>query len=95
MPAGRENQFQRGDRNTALLQARERPLRHRFNDVGVYFLDEPEAALSFHSCLGLTSAARHQAPRRESDHHRDALAAFGVVAGGDVAADRRRRNFKS
>ncbi len=24
-------------------------LRHRFNDVGVYFLDEPEAALSFHS----------------------------------------------
>jgi predicted ATPase len=30
-------------------------LRHRFNDVGVYFLDEPEAALSFHSCLGLLS----------------------------------------
>jgi predicted ATPase len=30
-------------------------LRHRFNDVGVYFLDEPEAALSFHSCLGLVS----------------------------------------
>jgi predicted ATPase len=30
-------------------------LRHRFSDVGVYFLDEPEAALSFHSCLGLLS----------------------------------------
>ena len=30
-------------------------LRHRFEDVGVYFLDEPEAALSFHSCLGLVS----------------------------------------
>ena len=30
-------------------------LRHRFGDVGVYFLDEPEAALSFHSCLGLLS----------------------------------------
>jgi predicted ATPase len=28
-------------------------LRHRFADVGVYFLDEPEAALSFRSCLGL------------------------------------------
>ena len=30
-------------------------LRHRFEDVGVYFLDEPEAALSFQSCLGLIS----------------------------------------
>jgi predicted ATPase len=30
-------------------------LRHRFGDVGVYFLDEPEAALSFRSCLGLVS----------------------------------------
>ena len=30
-------------------------LRHRFTDVGVYFLDEPEAALSFRSCLGLVS----------------------------------------
>ena len=30
-------------------------LRHRFNEQGVYFLDEPEAALSFHSCLGLVS----------------------------------------
>jgi predicted ATPase len=28
-------------------------LRHRFADPGVYFLDEPEAALSFRSCLGL------------------------------------------
>jgi predicted ATPase len=28
-------------------------LRHRFTDPGVYFLDEPEAALSFQSCLGL------------------------------------------
>ena len=28
-------------------------LRHRFNEQGVYFLDEPEAALSFQSCLGL------------------------------------------
>lgn len=28
-------------------------LRHRFEDVGVYFLDEPEAALSFRSCLAL------------------------------------------
>ncbi|HYQ00519.1 MAG TPA: AAA family ATPase [Polyangiaceae bacterium] len=30
-------------------------LRHRFNDQGVYFLDEPEAALSFQSCLSLLS----------------------------------------
>lgn len=30
-------------------------LKHRFEDVGVYFLDEPEAALSFQSCLGLVS----------------------------------------
>lgn len=30
-------------------------LRYRFEDVGVYFLDEPESALSFHSCLGLLS----------------------------------------
>ena len=30
-------------------------LRYRFEDVGVYFLDEPESALSFHSCLGLVS----------------------------------------
>lgn len=30
-------------------------LRHRFDEVGVYFLDEPEAALSFQSCLGLVS----------------------------------------
>ncbi len=28
-------------------------LRHRFSDVGMYFMDEPEAALSFTSCLGL------------------------------------------
>lgn len=28
-------------------------LRHRFNEPGVYFLDEPEAALSFTSALGL------------------------------------------
>jgi predicted ATPase len=28
-------------------------LEHRFEEVGVYFLDEPEAALSFRSCLGL------------------------------------------
>jgi predicted ATPase len=28
-------------------------LRHRFDEQGVYFLDEPEAALSFHSSLGL------------------------------------------
>jgi predicted ATPase len=28
-------------------------LRHRFHDVGVYFLDEPEAALSFQSSLAL------------------------------------------
>jgi predicted ATPase len=28
-------------------------LRLRFDEVGVYFLDEPEAALSFQSCLGL------------------------------------------
>jgi predicted ATPase len=28
-------------------------LRHRFADVGVYFMDEPEAALSFRSVLGL------------------------------------------
>jgi predicted ATPase len=30
-------------------------LRHRFDEQGVYFLDEPEAALSFHSCLGLVA----------------------------------------
>jgi predicted ATPase len=30
-------------------------LRHRFSDVGVYFMDEPEAALSFTSCLGLVA----------------------------------------
>jgi predicted ATPase len=30
-------------------------LRHRFEDVGVYFLDEPEAALSFQSSLALLS----------------------------------------
>jgi predicted ATPase len=29
--------------------------RHRLADVGVYFLDEPEAALSFQSCLGLVA----------------------------------------
>jgi predicted ATPase len=28
-------------------------LRHRFGDVGVYLLDEPESALSFRSCLAL------------------------------------------
>jgi predicted ATPase len=28
-------------------------LRHRFSDPGVYFLDEPEAALSFQSSLAL------------------------------------------
>lgn len=28
-------------------------LRQRFAEVGVYFLDEPESALSFRSCLGL------------------------------------------
>lgn len=38
-------------------------LRHRFPDVGVYFLDEPEAALSFRSCLGLI--ALFDAMRRE------------------------------
>jgi predicted ATPase len=30
-------------------------LRQRFADVGMYFMDEPEAALSFRSCLGLIS----------------------------------------
>jgi predicted ATPase len=30
-------------------------LRLRFADIGVYFMDEPEAALSFSSCLGLVS----------------------------------------
>jgi predicted ATPase len=29
--------------------------RHRFDEPGVYFLDEPEAALSFQSCLALLS----------------------------------------
>ena len=28
-------------------------MKHRFDEVGVYFLDEPESALSFRSCLGL------------------------------------------
>lgn len=30
-------------------------LRHRFDEPGVYFLDEPESALSFRSCLGLVA----------------------------------------
>lgn len=30
-------------------------LRHRFDEQGVYFMDEPESALSFHACLGLVS----------------------------------------
>jgi predicted ATPase len=30
-------------------------LRQRFTDIGVYFLDEPEAALSFRSSLGLVA----------------------------------------
>jgi predicted ATPase len=30
-------------------------LRLRFAEIGVYFMDEPEAALSFSSCLGLVS----------------------------------------
>jgi len=30
-------------------------LGQRFTDVGVYFMDEPEAALSFSSCLGLVA----------------------------------------
>ncbi|HEV7686976.1 MAG TPA: ATP-binding cassette domain-containing protein [Acidimicrobiia bacterium] len=30
-------------------------LRRRFTDIGVYFLDEPEAALSFRSSLGLVA----------------------------------------
>jgi predicted ATPase len=30
-------------------------LRLRFSEIGVYFMDEPEAALSFSSCLGLVS----------------------------------------
>ncbi|HET6848208.1 MAG TPA: AAA family ATPase [Gaiellales bacterium] len=30
-------------------------LDQRFADVGVYFMDEPEAALSFQSCLGLVA----------------------------------------
>lgn len=30
-------------------------LRHRFAEIGMYFLDEPESALSFQSCLGLLS----------------------------------------
>ena len=30
-------------------------LRQRFAEIGVYFLDEPEAALLFQSCLGLVA----------------------------------------
>lgn len=30
-------------------------LRHRFNEQGVFFMDEPEAALSFQSCLSLVA----------------------------------------
>ncbi len=30
-------------------------MRHRFADVGMYFMDEPEAALSFQSCLGVVA----------------------------------------
>ena len=40
-------------------------LKYRFADVGVYFLDEPEAALSFQSCLGLMSLL-HQMRREGS-----------------------------
>jgi predicted ATPase len=47
---GREKMQQRSHGESFLAV-----LRHRFADVGVYFLDEPEAALSFHSCLGLLS----------------------------------------
>ena len=38
-------------------------LRQRFNDTGVYFLDEPESALSFQSCLALLALL--DAMRRE------------------------------
>jgi predicted ATPase len=38
-------------------------LRQRFTDVGVYFLDEPESALSFQSCLALLALL--DAMRRE------------------------------
>jgi len=38
-------------------------MRHRFDEPGVYFLDEPEAALSFQSCLGLLALL--DAMRRE------------------------------
>lgn len=34
-------------------------MRHRFVDIGMYFMDEPEAALSFQSCLGVV-ALLHQ-----------------------------------
>lgn len=47
---GREKMQQRSHGESFLAV-----LRHRFADIGVYFLDEPEAALSFHSCLGLLS----------------------------------------
>lgn len=38
-------------------------LRHRFDEQGVYFMDEPEAALSFQSCLSLLALL--DAMRRE------------------------------
>ncbi len=54
-------------------------LRYRFEDVGVYFLDEPESALSFHSCLGLVSLL--DTMRRGRSDRCDAFAAARVVAG--------------
>jgi predicted ATPase len=44
-----DEQLQRQSHGESFLAV----LRHRFAAVEVYFMDEPEAALSFHSCLGL------------------------------------------
>lgn len=54
-----DNEHERGSWGGERMQARSHGesflavLRHRFDEVGVYFLDEPEAALSFRSSLGL------------------------------------------
>jgi len=54
-------------------------LRHRFNDPGVYFLDEPESALSFQSSLALLvilDALRHEGSQVILATHSPLLAAL-------------------
>jgi predicted ATPase len=50
-PAWGEEQLQARSHGESFLAV----LRLRFAEIGVYFMDEPEAALSFSSCLALVS----------------------------------------